>query len=334
MTQSSCRCRAFAISVFLASIAVTALAEATTAPTPGANIRIEHSGGKFDFLRVDAQRNRLLAAHEKDGTEDVIDLRSRRLLARLKVGGAVDTAMDPESRYYYVSVQDPGRVAVIDAESLREVKSVKTAGPTDAIIYEPKNHRVYVTHDDGAEVWVIDPSAAKVTGSVAIPGVPEFMVYDAQADRIYLNIKDKDLVVVIDPASDKVVKQWPTAPARAPHGLAVDAARQRIYSAGANGRLVAIDTRTGSIAAAVDITAKVDQIAVDAATGLVYCAGSRSSRSCAPPAGSWCPQEAFRLPPALRTSRSILRRARSGRHRFVREVMAASARVAAFADAD
>ena len=267
--------RVFGASLILASIAAIAQAAPAPAPAPapGATVKIEHSSGKFDFLRVDARRNRLLAAHEKDETEDVIDLKSRRVLARLKVGGAVDTAPDPESRYYYVSVQDPGRVAVIDAETLKEVKSIKTAGPTDAIIYEPKNHRVYVTHDEGAEVWVIDPSSAKVVGAVAIPGVPEFMVYDEQSDRIYLNIKDKDLVAVIDPATDKVVKQWPTAPAHSPHGLAIDSARQRVYSAGANGKLVALDMRSGSIAGTVDITGKVDQIAFDAAGGLVYCAG-------------------------------------------------------------
>lgn len=279
MTSRMHRPFAASLVLLLAATIVQAAAAAppppprAASPTPGTTVKIEHSSGKFDFLRVDALRNRLLAAHEKDETEDVIDLKSGRLLARLKVGGAVDTATDPESHYYYVSVQDPGRVAVVDAESLREVKSIKTAGPTDAIIYEPKNHRVYVTHDDGAEVWVIDPSAAKVVDAVVIPGVPEFMAYDPQTDRIYLNIKDKDLVAVIDPATNKVVEQWPTAPAHSPHGLAADGTRQRIYSAGANGKLVAIDMRGGAVVDTVDITGKVDQIAFDPAGGLLYCAG-------------------------------------------------------------
>jgi len=30
---------------------------------------------QFDFLRIDSKRQRLLAAHEKDGTSDFIDLR-------------------------------------------------------------------------------------------------------------------------------------------------------------------------------------------------------------------------------------------------------------------
>ena len=224
-------------------------------------------------MRVDSKRHRLLAAHENDGTADYIDLQKNSLITRLKVGGAVDTAVDQDSKFYYVSVQEAKRVAVVDAETLTEVKSIKTSGPTDAIIFEPKNHMVYVTHDEGADVWVIDPAGAKVVATITIPGVPEFMVYDDQADRIYLNIKSKNVVAVIDPSSNKVVAQWPTAPARQPHGLAVDSKSHRVFAAGDNGKLVVIDTKSGAASGSVDIAPRVDQIAFDDAGGLLYCAG-------------------------------------------------------------
>jgi len=241
---------------------------------PAALIEVPSSAGKFDFLRIDSKRGRLLASHEKDGTSDFFDLRKNSLIARLKVGTAVDTAVDADSKYYYVSVQEEQRVAVLDAETLKEVKSIKLDGPSDAIIFEPKNRMIYVTHDNGANVWVIDPATAKVVGSIDVPGVPEFMVYDDTTDRIYLNIKSADKVAVIDPGAGKVVAQWPTAPASAPHGLALDAVNHRIFSAGGNGKLAVIDTKTGKLATAIDIAAKVDQIAFDPASQLVYCAGT------------------------------------------------------------
>ena len=239
-----------------------------------ASIELPQSAGKFDFLRVDPKRNRLLAAHVQDGTSDVFDLKTHSLVARVKVGSAVDTAVDVDSTFYYVSVQKSARVAVLDAATLKEVNSISMAGPTDAILYEPKNHRVYVTHDEGMDVWVIDAQAAKVVTTIAIPGVPEAMVYDPSADRIYLNIKSKDVVAVIDPSTNAVIAQWPTAPATRPHGLALDGASHRMFSAGANGKLVAIDTRSGAASDSIDITAKVDQIALDARGGLLYCAGT------------------------------------------------------------
>jgi DNA-binding beta-propeller fold protein YncE len=92
-------------------------------------------------------------------------------------------------------------------------------------------------------------------------------------DRIYLNLKTADKVAVIDPAANKVVALWPTAPATQPHGMALDAEHQRIFTAGGNGKLAVIDTATGKLVTSVDIVAKVDQIAFDAAAHLVYCAG-------------------------------------------------------------
>jgi YVTN family beta-propeller protein len=258
----------------LSSLSNVAAAEQALHLTPAASVEIPNSKGKFDFLRIDSTRGRLLAAHENDGTSDFVDLKKSALITRLKVGGPVDTAVDNDSKFYYVSVQDPERVAVVDAETLKEVKSIKTPGPTDAILYEPKNHKVYVTHDNGRDVWVIDPASAKVVATIVIPGVPEFMVYDEKADRIYLNIKTKDTVAVIDPASNTVTAQWPTAPALQPHGLASDAVNHRIFVAGGNGKLVAIDTLTGSTTGSIDIVPKVDQIAFDATGELLYCAGA------------------------------------------------------------
>ena len=242
--------------------------------TPAASIEIPNSKGKFDFLRIDEKRHRLLAAHENDGTADYVDLKNNSLIARLKAGGTVDHAVGPDSKLYYLSVQEAKRVAVVDAETLKEVGSIGVPGPTDAILYEPKNHMVYVTEDEGSRVFVIDPKSSKVVATVGIPGVPEFMVYDAAADRIYLNIKDKDVVAVIDPTTNATVGQWATAPVKVPHGLALDSAAHRLYSAGGNGMLVSIDTRTGAVVGSVAIADKVDQIAFDAVGGLLYCAGA------------------------------------------------------------
>jgi YVTN family beta-propeller protein len=261
-------------SLVLCSISSLSTADQPLVLKPAASIEIPHSTGKFDFLRIDSKRHRLLAAHENDGTADYIDLQKNTLIARLKVGGAVDTAVDADSKFYYVSVQEAQRVAVVDAATLQEVNSVKTAGPTDAILYEPKNHLIYVTHDEGADVWVIDPATVKIVATITIPGVPEFIVYDQSADKIYLNIKDRDVVAVIDPATNKVVSQWPTGPAKQPHGLAVDTDNHRIFTAGGNGKLAVIDTKTGTVTGSVDIVPKVDQIAFDAVGGLVYCAGA------------------------------------------------------------
>lgn len=240
---------------------------------PDVSIKIADSKGKFDFLEIDATNHRLLAAHEKDETADFIDLKSDTVLARLKVGPAVGIAADPQAGKYYVSVQDDKRVAIIDAATLAETGSVATPGETDAILYDAKDHLVYVTNDNGKYLWAIDPAAGKVAAAIEIPGEPECMAHDAAADRIYLNIKNLSEVAVIDTKTNTVVAHWPTTPATGPHGLAFDAAAGRVYVSGDNGKLVAIDTKTGQVIGSTEITAKVDQIAFDAGTKRIFCAG-------------------------------------------------------------
>jgi DNA-binding beta-propeller fold protein YncE len=260
------------ISLLLSSVCSIAAADQPVNLQPAASIELPDSKGWFDFLQIDTKRNRLLAAHQKDGTADYFDLAKNKLISRIKLGAAVDHAVDATSTVYFVSVTDEQRVAFVDAATLKELQSVKLDGPTDRILFEPNNHLVYVTHDDGSNVWVIDPATTKVIGSVEIPGVPEYMVYDASTDRIYLNIKDADLVAVIDPKTNTTVAKWPTAPAKSPHGLALDAATRRVFVAGGNGKLVAIDTSTGRVMGEAAVADKVDQIAFDPAREVVYCA--------------------------------------------------------------
>ncbi|HEV7445700.1 MAG TPA: hypothetical protein VGO18_24205, partial [Steroidobacteraceae bacterium] len=58
-----------AVSVLTASAGASATGP-NAAVQPRASIEIPASKGKFDFLRVDDKRHRLLAAHENDGTAD------------------------------------------------------------------------------------------------------------------------------------------------------------------------------------------------------------------------------------------------------------------------
>ena len=258
----------------LLSLAASAFAADRPALVPGTLVTIPASTGKFDFLEMDSGRHRLLASHEKDETADFIDLTAGTVLARVKLGPVVDTVVDPKTGNYYCSVQDDKRIAILDGDALKEIGSIPVEGETDGIIFEPNSRHLYVTHDNGTHLWAIDVDAKKIVSTIIIPGAPECLALDAAAKRIYLNIKTTNEVVVIDTATNKLVAQWPTAPAVAPHGIALDASAGRLYSAGDNGVLAILDLKTGKVIGSVKITEHVDQAAIDPALGLVYCAGA------------------------------------------------------------
>lgn len=252
---------------------VVSVALAAAPLKPGVTIEIPNSPGKFDFLAVDPATHRLLAGHEKDETADFFDLDANRLITRVKTGPCVGVTVDPKTGTYFGSVQDDKRIAVIDGKSLTEIRSIELPGESDAILFDAKDRRIYITHDNGKELWAVDPDSGQVIATIAVPEGPECMAHDAAADRLYLNSKVTHQVVVIDTKKNSVVATWPTAPAVGPHGLVLDAAHGRVFVSGDNGRLVAFDTASGKVVAQAPIVEHVDQIAFDAATRRIYCAG-------------------------------------------------------------
>jgi YVTN family beta-propeller protein len=241
---------------------------------PSVSITIPDSKGKFDFLTIDPERNRLLAAHEKDGTADILDLTTRKVLARLKVGPAVGTAIDTKTGKYFVSVQDDKRIAVIDPSSLSETNSITMEGETDAIIFDPKDRHVFVTNDNGKFLWVIDADSEKVIASIPIPSAPECMAYDAKTDRVYLNLKSANQVAVIDTKTNSITTLWDTGPAKNVHGIAFDEETGRLFTAGDNKMLAVIDTASGKVVGSAPIVEGVDQIAFDPSSKHIYCTGA------------------------------------------------------------
>ncbi len=235
-------------------------------------ILVPGTHGRFDFLAVDAKTGRLLTPHAGNGTLDLFDAVSGKLLQIVPTGKAQGVAVDPAAGKYYVSVSREKKLAIVDAATLKVVGEVPLPGEADVLGFDPRNHTAYIGHDDATEVWAVDVKTKKVVASIPLPEGPEAIVYDAAHDRVYANSKSGNAVAVIDPASNRVVAFWSTAPALLPHGSAIDAQGNRLLVAGGNGKLVAIDLASGRVTASADIAPKVDQIAYDPALKRVYCA--------------------------------------------------------------
>lgn len=186
-------------------------------------------------------------------------------------------AVDLEKNRYYVSVSQEKKLVIIDREKLEIIGDVPLPGPGDALTIGPAGvNRVFVGHDNSTDLWVIDPEARKIVSTLKIPEGPEYIVAENDTSLLYLNIKSDDTVVVIS-ASDNnstIGGTWPTAPAKKPHGLALDLrAPRRLFVAGINGKLAVLDTG-GKVLGSADTVTGVDQIAFDAARERLYCPSS------------------------------------------------------------
>ena len=242
---------------------------------PGKPIEVSGTHGKFDFISVDSEARRLVAAHTGNASLDIIDLDTKTVVKIIPTGAAQDCAVDAESGRYFVSVSKPPQLVIIDADTLQIKATVPLEGPADLLAFNPESGDVYVGHDDGKQLWVIDPDKKKVISTVELPSdSPEGLAFDIDNDRLFQAMKNGNIVAVVDIGTKKVTENWTTAPAESPHGIATVTEFNAILVAGGNGKLVLMSQKDGHLISTVDIAERVDQIAYDAQMHRVYCASA------------------------------------------------------------
>ncbi len=242
---------------------------------PGKPVELTGTHGRFDFIQVDAQNRRLLAAHTGNQSLDVIDLDKQQLVKAVATGAAQSVAVDAKAKQYYVAVSKPPQLAVVDAEKLEVTAKVPLSGPADLLAFDSSTGLAYVGHDDAKEVWVVDPAGKKVVATVALPGEgPEDIWIDSAAHRAYQAVKLANVVSVIDTKTNAAIEKWSTAPAEGPHGMALIPEAGELAIAGTNGKLSVISVKDGHLVASADIAKGVDEIAYDAELHRIYCASN------------------------------------------------------------
>lgn len=259
----------------LALLSVGLLSASLAASTPltaGQPIIVPGGAGGFDWMRVDTRSRRLFATHKGTKSLAILDLKTEKPLPSPGVGTAQGVGIDEADRKIFLGDEEEHKVVVLDYATLKLKSEIPVSGPVDDLLYCPANGMVYADKDDGTEVWVINAKTEKLVTSIHIPEAPEKIEYDRTSNRIYQNIKSNNTVQVINPSTNKVEKSWDTAPATGPHGLAIDERGQRLFTAGSNGKLVALDLKSGRSLGSVDIVPGVDQIAFDPGNKRIYCA--------------------------------------------------------------
>ncbi len=246
---------------------------------PEAPVAVAGSKGSFDFIQVDGKARRLLANHTGNGSLDIFDLETGKLLKRVATGSAQGVGVDEVGGHYFVGVSKEKKLVIVDAKTLEKTGEVALPGPADDVIFDVGNGLVYAGCDDGTEVWVINPAEKKITATITIPEGPEVFACDPSTHRVFLNVKSTSVLVAMDDAANKVADTWTTQPAAGPHGLAFNPATHRLYAAGNNGKLAILDSVSGQVKGSVGIAAKVDQIAMDHGLRRIYCASHNGGLS-------------------------------------------------------
>jgi DNA-binding beta-propeller fold protein YncE len=250
----------------------TVSVRADDALVPAKPLILSRTQGKFDFIKIDSARHRLLACHTGNGSLDVIDLASGHLITSIPTGAAQGVAIDDTKNRYFVSTSKPPALVTIDAGKLKVLGTVSLSNPADLNIYDAKSGHVFVCNDTKPEIWVVDPDVGKILTTLTLPGGGmEDLGFDSGGAHLFQNLKDSNELAELDPATGQLLAKWPTSPSDKPHGLAMIPDSNTVLVAG-NGFLTLMDLSTGRVLVSAAISQKVDEIAYDPVLHRAYCA--------------------------------------------------------------
>ncbi|MEO7768826.1 MAG: YncE family protein, partial [Ferruginibacter sp.] len=165
-------------------------------------------------------------------------------------------------------------VTVFNYKTLDSITSIKLNGEkADAIMYDEFTKKIWVFCGKTNNAMVIDPTTNTVVETVAVGEVPEFAVSNNKG-MIYDNAEDGNSIVAIDTKQNKIVKTFSLDGKAAPTGLAIDLKNNLLFSACAETKVMSVlDAIDGKIIASLPISNKVDAVAFDAETKLIFCSG-------------------------------------------------------------
>jgi DNA-binding beta-propeller fold protein YncE len=223
----------------------------------------------WDYLTFEQGAHRLFIAH---GTHVlVVDTDTLTVAGEIPdTPGVHGIALAPELSRGYISAGRTGVIVVFDLKTLERLKEVKTTGDNpDAILYDAATRRVFTFNGRGRNVTAVDATTDAVIGTIALDAKPEFAASDGKG-HVFVNLEDKSSIAQIDPRALSVTAVWPISGCEGPSGLALDAARQRLFAVCGNRVMAVMDATSGRVLGSAPIGAGVDAAAFDPGQRLAF----------------------------------------------------------------
>jgi hypothetical protein len=230
--------------------------------------------GDFDYVKVDAQRDRVYAAHPSSQKLLVVDARTGRVLRQVDVGPMHGLAVDERDGDVFTGDGTDQTVKRVDPATGAVLNRLAVPGPIDDLTYDPYYHRVYADEDSANQIYVIDTRTFELIKTIVTPGHDhETIAVDPVTHDIYQNIPDPwNEWVVIDPKTFKIIRVVHTPELQDNHPLMIDAKDRLVIVGGKNG-VMSVYTMAGKKLSQTAMPQGVDQCNFDDVHDLVGCAG-------------------------------------------------------------
>jgi DNA-binding beta-propeller fold protein YncE len=257
--------------------------------------------GYFDHMAVDVKGQRLFVPGEHQRTIEVIDLRTGKDIHTITGfgGDPRKTIYLPQTNEIWVDDGD-ATVKAFSGETYELVKNIPLSGHDldndsrrvpDNGVYDPATGLFYLgDRADGLKkegikgsIEIVDTKSGKFLGSIEVDGLnPAGLALDPKSSKLYVVTGDTSNVIVIDREQRNVLATWPITGGPEPHAVAFDGAHHRLLIGSRvkrshiykPGKLVVMDSDTGTVIDAIDTEGGVDEVVFEPKSGRVYYTGT------------------------------------------------------------
>lgn len=243
-----------------AALLVTGLAAAAPVLELVSTLAMPGVKGRIDHMAADPEGRRLFVAALGNGSVEVLDLRggARRTLPGLRQPQGVLYLHD--SRRLVVARGGDARVDIVDAATLRPLRSIGGLEDADNLRYDARARHVVAGYGDGG-LRILDPDGGAPVRDIDLPGHPEAFELEADGARIFANVPSARSIVVVDRRTGATLARWATADASANFPMALDERHRRLFvGARSPAELLAYDIDSGKIVTRLAIGRDVDDL--------------------------------------------------------------------------
>ncbi len=239
--------------------------------------------GRIDHLAYDPVTQRLFVAALENGSLEVIDLASGRLVRSIPgLPQSQGAAVVPADGHVAVTSGRNGLLHIFDTRTLEELRTVEAGPDADNVRYDARNHEILVSYGstNSGAIAVFDARTWTRLRDITFPSRPESFQVDPAGDLLFANLP-RGVRAVADGAVASMNRRTGQAvetlrlEGRARNfPMAYDAAHGRLFIASRRpARLIAIDVRTCAILDDTPCIDDSDDLFYDAQTRQVLVIG-------------------------------------------------------------
>ena len=223
--------------------------------------------GGFDHAAIHHATNRLYVAHTINDALDVIDSKGDVFMRSIpNLAGVAGALVSDELDLVFTSNRGENTVGIFSIHDEQTITKVQVGIRPNGLAFDASRKLLLVANVGDPNiagsftVSMVDITRQEMIASIPVAGRTRWAVFEASTNSFYVNIAKPAQVAVVDANNPGCVARIVEIPTVGPHGLDLDAGHGRLFCACDGGRLLVIDSHSGTVQALAELSGVPDVI--------------------------------------------------------------------------